>query len=73
MPISSMRSRSYPAAEEHILIHSELINTFEQALKTIRTTEIRAAWIKTGLDIKNLLVTHLLKEDTKYIEYLQTK
>ena len=64
---------AYPAAEEHMLIHSELINTFEQALKTIRTTEIRAAWIKTGLDIKDLMVNHLLKEDTKYIEHLQAK
>ncbi len=68
-----LAEKAYPATQEHILIHSELINKFKQALKDIQTTNISAAWIKTGLDIKDLLVDHLLKEDTKYIEYLQTE
>ncbi len=68
-----LAEKAYPATQEHILIHSELINKFKQALKDIQTTNISAAWIKTGLDIKDLLVDHLLKEDTKYIEYLRTE
>jgi hemerythrin len=65
--------KAYPAKQEHAQIHSEIINKFEQALKTIQTTEIRALWIKTGLDIKDQLVDHFLKEDAKYIEHLQAE
>ncbi len=68
-----LAEKAYPATQEHILIHSELINKFKQALKEIQTTNISAAWIKTGLEIKDQFVDHLLKEDTKYIEYLRTK
>jgi hemerythrin-like metal-binding protein len=64
---------NYPAAQEHAQIHSEAINKFKQALKEIQSTNIRAVWVKEGVGIKNLLVAHLLNEDTKYIEYLQTE
>jgi hemerythrin-like metal-binding protein len=68
-----LAEKAYPATQEHILIHSELINKFKQASKEIQNTRIRAAWIKTGLDIKDLMVNHLLVEDTKYIKHLQTE
>lgn len=47
------------------------INQFNQAMEEIKASKIRAVWIKTGLEIKDLLVDHLLVEDTKYSEYLQ--
>jgi len=64
---------AYPAAQEHAQIHSDILNKFEQALKTIQSTEIKALWIKMGLDIKDQLVDHFLKEDAKYIKHLQTE
>ncbi len=65
--------KNYPATQEHTLIHSELINKFKQALETLFISNIRAVWIREGLEIKNLLVDHILNEDTKYIEYLRTE
>jgi len=64
---------SYPEAEEHAQIHTELVSKFEQALKEIQATEFGNVWVQAGLDIKNLLVDHVVNEDTKYIEYLKTE
>ncbi len=65
--------KGYPSAKEHLRIHSDLINKFSQALEEIHNTDIGVRWTKVGLEIKNLLVDHVLNEDTKYIEYLRTK
>jgi len=65
--------KEYPDAEEHTKIHSELITKFEQALKVIQNSDFGEVWIKAGLEIKALLVEHVLNEDTKYIEYLRTE
>lgn len=65
--------KAYVHAEEHVRIHSELIKTFEQALKTIQGTEIKALWIKMGLSIKDQLIDHFLEEDAKYIECLKAE
>jgi len=65
--------KAYPAAQEHVLQHLTLINQFNQTMEDVRASKIRAVWIKMGLEIKDLLVEHLLVEDTKYIEYLQAE
>jgi hemerythrin-like metal-binding protein len=65
--------KAYPAAQEHTQIHSEIINKFEQAVKTFTDSIIRAVWIKEGLEIRDLLISHLLNDDTKYIECLRTE
>ena len=62
----------YPNAQEHKQIHSDLINKFEQALKEFQNTELGLRWTTIGLEIRNMLVDHVLNEDTKYIEYLRT-
>jgi len=68
-----LAEHAYPAVEQHAQIHAELIDKTRQAVKEIQGTDIRAVWVKAGLSIKNLLVAHLLNEDTKYIKYIQTE
>ena len=68
-----LTENTYPATQEHAQFHAEIINKCKQALKEIQSTHNRAVWVKEGLGIKNLLVAHLLNEDTKYIEYIQTE
>jgi len=68
-----LAKKNYPALQQHAQTHSEIINKFKQAMKEIQSTNSRAVWVKVGLGIKNLLVDHLLNEDTKYIKHLQTK
>ncbi|MFC1542663.1 bacteriohemerythrin [Pseudomonadota bacterium] len=65
--------KGFPGAEEHTEIHSELITKFEQALKEIQNSDFGEVWIKAGLEIKDLLVSHVINEDTKYIKYLRTE
>jgi len=65
--------KGFPDAEGHTEIHSELITKFEQALKEIQNSDFGEVWIKAGLEIKDLLVDHVINEDTKYIEYLRTE
>jgi len=65
--------KSYPAAQEHAQIHSELISKFRQALIDIHDTELVMVWIGTSLTIKNLLYNHILFEDARYIEYLRAE
>jgi len=65
--------KGYPDAQEHTQIHSQLIYKFEQALKEIQNSDFGKVWIKAGLEIKDLLVSHVINEDMKYIEYLRTE
>ena len=65
--------KGFPDAEGHTEIHSELITKFEQALKEIQNSDFGEVWIKAGLEIKDLLVSHVINEDTKYIKYLRTE
>ncbi|MES9899968.1 MAG: hemerythrin domain-containing protein [Sedimenticola sp.] len=64
---------NYPATLEHTQIHLVLIAKFKKALEEIQNTDFSKEWIDIGLDIKDLLVDHVLSEDTKYIEYLRTE
>jgi len=68
-----MAEKAYPDAEEHTLIHSKLIDEFNQAQEDIQGSDIRAVWVKMGMHIKDKLVSHLLNEDSRYIEYLRVK
>lgn len=68
-----LAEKAYPAVEEHTLIHAELIDEFKQAQEKIQSSDIRAVWVKMGMYIKDRLVSHLLEEDTKYIEHLRAK
>ncbi|NWF37491.1 bacteriohemerythrin [Mariprofundus sp. KV] len=63
----------YPAREEHAQLHAELISKFRQALEEIHATEFSRLWIETGLEIRSLLINHVLFEDTQYIEYLRAE
>ncbi|MES9964894.1 MAG: hemerythrin domain-containing protein [Candidatus Sedimenticola sp. 20ELBAFRAG] len=64
--------KAFPEARDHTKKHEQLTQSFLQALNVIRQTELGREWIETGLTIRDLLVEHVLKEDTRYISYLRT-
>lgn len=64
--------KGYPAAQAHTQIHSAIISKFKQTLKQIHDSEFSNGWIERVLTIKNLLINHILIDDTKYSEYLRT-
>jgi len=65
--------KSYPDRQEHVQIHSDLIGKFKQVLKEIHNSEFSREWIEMGMSIRELLVSHVLYEDTRYIEYLRSE
>jgi len=62
---------AYPGAQAHAQRHMELIGIFQQAMKDIHHTESSRRWVEIGLSIKDLLVEHVVSEDTQYISYLR--
>ncbi|PIS18915.1 MAG: chemotaxis protein [Zetaproteobacteria bacterium CG12_big_fil_rev_8_21_14_0_65_55_1124] len=67
------KEKTYPKAVEHAQIHKELIKGIKQGLEDIRNTDHISRWVEVGLAIESALVTHLVEEDTKYIDYLRTE
>ena len=63
----------YPDAVEHTENHSELIGKLNEALKAIQNTDHVRRWVEIGQAVEDLLVDHVLNEDTKYIECLRTE
>lgn len=61
----------YPGAEEHAKLHAQVIS----ALQAIRercisyAPGLESAWINAGLELKDILLTHLLTEDMQYADY----
>lgn len=53
--------------------HAELTAQFGRVLKEFEEAEFSFVWAVKGLQMKQLLVEHLLKEDLKYQSFLQSK
>ena len=66
------KEKAYPKAQEHSQIHTRLIAELEQGLKDIRNTDLIKRWVEIGLATETALVSHMVDEDTQYIEYLRT-
>jgi hemerythrin len=65
--------KGYPDIESHTIIHGELLEAFKQAQKDIHNSDFVRVSVDVGIAIKELLVDHVVNEDTKYIEYLRTE
>lgn len=63
----------YPDAAAHAAKHAELIAQFTRVMKEFAQTDISFVWALKGLRLKQLLVEHLLKDDRKYRDFLQTQ
>ena len=64
---------NYPEAAAHAAKHAELAAQFGRVLKEFEQAEFSFVWAVKGLQIKQLLVEHLLKEDLKYRSFPQSK
>ena len=61
----------YPETAAHIAKHADLTAQFERVMKEFAQTDINFVWALKGLQFKQLLVAHLLKEDMKYRDFLR--
>jgi hemerythrin-like metal-binding protein len=63
----------YPEAAAHARKHAELMAKFARTMAEFETAEFSFVWAAKGLQLKQLLVEHLLKEDLQYQSFLQSK
>jgi len=63
----------YPEAAAHAAKHAELAAQFHHVLKEFDEAEFSFVWAVKGLQVKQLLVAHLLREDLKYRGFLQSR
>ncbi len=59
----------YPEAEQHAREHAAAAAIFAAIMKRIERSEQDYEWVEAGLQVKQLLVAHLLNEDMKYRDY----
>ncbi|MBU0688522.1 MAG: hemerythrin domain-containing protein [Gammaproteobacteria bacterium] len=59
----------YPEAEQHAREHAAAANIFTEIMKRIEKSEQDYDWVEAGLQVKQLLVSHLLNEDMKYRDF----
>jgi len=63
----------YPEIDAHIVLHEELREQFERAAQEIASEDISFVWALKTLRLKQLLVEHLVREDSKYRAFLQAR
>jgi hemerythrin len=63
----------YPETAAHTATHAELTPQFERVMKEFAETDISLVWALKGLQLKQLLVGHLLKENMKYRDFLRVQ
>ena len=63
---------NYPQRTAHAAKHAQLTAQFERVMKEFEHADVSFTWALKGLHIKQLLVDHLLTEDMKYRDFLQS-
>jgi hemerythrin len=61
----------YPEAEEHSMKHKNTVLTLQALQEKFVDYGLPAEWITVGLEVKDVLIKHLLIEDMKYAEYFR--
>jgi len=63
----------YPEAQLHAREHAAATKTFSDIVRRIEQSELDYEWIEAGLQVKHLLIDHLLNEDMKYRDFWLAK
>ena len=63
----------YPDAAHHAALHTKLLGEIVTAMDCFREAAQGKHWIEKGLQIKTLLVEHLLNEDMQYRDFLVSR
>jgi hemerythrin-like metal-binding protein len=64
---------NYPEAALHAREHAAATDIFMAIMKRIEESEDEAEWAEVGLQVRQLLVGHLVNEDMKYRDYWQAQ
>jgi len=64
-----LRQRNYPDADDHANKHAQAIEALHKTMAQCTKDSLEPQWIAAGLEVKNILVTHLMTEDMKFRDY----
>ena len=59
----------YPEAEQHAREHAAATKIFGEIMRRIKNSERAEEWEEAGMQVRQLLVAHLLNEDMKYRDF----
>ncbi len=62
----------YPEADQHAEIHAQIRRQLTDIMTLLGGQRFEPEWIAAGLEIKDILVHHLLTEDMKYRDYFRS-
>jgi len=64
-----LKEWGYPEAEEHAQQHAQISAFLNEIMKSVDRGRIEHGWLEAGLEMKRVLVKHLLNDDMKYRDY----
>jgi hemerythrin len=59
----------YPGAEEH----AQIISFLNEIMESVDHGKMAHGWLEAGLEMKQVLIQHILNEDMKYRDYHVTQ
>ncbi len=59
----------YPDANEHAKKHAAALKSLEAIQEQLFAYKMTSEWIDVGLKVKDILINHMLTEDSKYAEF----
>lgn len=62
---------NYPDTASHANIHAQVLKKLQDLKQHFKPYSNDSGWMDAGMQIKYLLIDHILKEDMKYAEYFQ--
>ena len=64
-----LREWEYPDTENHANRHREVLKALQEIRGKFMNYDFESEWIEMGLAVKDILITHILKEDMKYADF----
>lgn len=59
----------YPDAKDHAKKHENVLKSLQAVMDKFISYDFQSEWIDAGIEVKDILITHLLTEDMKYAEF----
>lgn len=66
---AAFKEWSYPDAEQHAQKHAQIITFLNEIMESVDHGKMAHGWLEAGLEMKQVLIRHILNEDMKYRDY----
>ena len=67
------REWRYPDMEDHAREHAQILKALHNIITQSLSYDLYSEWIEAGMQIKDVLIDHILKEDMKYAGFYRAR